>query len=334
MGADIDMVEGGVWSGAFRTTPWHGVGDSVNGKGEVVGTKVLIPADVRDGRTLFTIAGLDWKVEEATLDTLGVNLERADRFKAIIRTDKNRILGMHSDRYGALQNMDDVSPFVDTILRLRGDAVPASAVELWGGRVLFTVIEFTDLVKVVRADGGEKDKMTRYMGIYWSHDGTHPLSVVYMNHLWVCQNTFTPLRSDSGLVVRHTRNASQIAASALQALERMVQTFDAFDAELEELLDIEYSRSQMVGLAVNLAGDKPEKEGRALTMWENRVDGMIGEWSEYTRQESAFDAIMAVQGYEQHRSTIRNTTRDVASIQRLMRSDFPLTRKAMAMVTA
>ena len=59
-------------------------------------------------------------------------------------------------------------------------------------------------------------------------------------------------------------------------------------------------------------------------------DAIVAEWNEKTRGETAFDAVMAVQGYEQHRSVIRNNSRDVASIRRLLRDDFPLTAKAVS----
>jgi hypothetical protein len=247
MGYDKNGVLGGVTSGAFRAEPWHGFGDSTNNKGQIVGTKVPISDSVRTGRELLVTAGLDWSVEKRTLADLGVTLENADDHAAIIRSDKGSILGMHSDRYGEVQN-EVLGQYADVLFQARGDAFPVSAVELWGGKVIFLVVEFRDMVKVVRRDGTDEDKMTRYMGIYTSHDGSYPLSVKYMNNLWVCQNTFTPWNADSGLTVRHTRNAKDIA----------------------------------------------------------------------------------VQGYEQHRSVVRNTTRDMAAIRRLMDDKFPLTNKAVS----
>jgi Domain of unknown function (DUF932) len=331
MGYDKNGVLGGVTNGAFREMPWHGFGDSVNSKGVVVGTKVQISDGVREGRVLLAEAGLDWQVEKRTLQDLGVSAENAEHHTAIIRTDKNRILGMHSDKYGEVQN-EVLADYVDVLLNARGDAAPVSAVELWGGEVVFIVIEFRDLVRVVRKDGNSDDKMTRYMGLYTSHNGRYPLGVKYMNNLWVCQNTFTPWRAHTGFIVRHTRNAGEIAASAIKSLEGMISSFDSFDREIDRLLTIEMNKSEFKKTVIpTVIGSRPVDEGRAQTMYDNAFDLIVAEWDGKTRQETAFDAVMAVQGYEQHRSIVRNTTRDIAAIRRLLDDNYPLTNKAVAL---
>jgi hypothetical protein len=330
MGYDKNGVIGGVTSGAFREAPWHGLGNSVNSKGVVVGKKVQIDDNIRDGRELLVTAGLDWKVEKRTLLDLGLEMENADDHAAIIRTDQNRILGMHSDRYGEVQN-EVLGQYMDVLMRVRGDAQPVSAVELWGGQVVFLVVEFRDMVKVVRKDGDDTDKMTRYMGLYTSHNGMYPLGVKYMNQLWVCQNTFTPWNAETGFVIRHTRNASDIAVGAARSLEVMMSAFDDFDVELDRLLMIEADKRTLTQKVIPaVIGKRPTDEGRAQTMYDNAWDGIVAEWNDKTRSESAFDAVMAVQGYEQHRSIVRNNGRDIAAIRRVLDDKFPLTQKAVS----
>lgn len=332
MGYDKDGVKGGVSSGAFRAAPWHGLGASVNSKGEIVGMKVPITDDIRTGRDLLIAAGLNWQVEKRTLADLGVDLEGASDIAVITRPTadptKRRLLGVHSDRYGEIQN-DIVGQYVDAIMQHRGDAFPVSAVELWGGKVIFVVVEFRDLVKVVRRDGNEKDRMTRYMGIYTSHDGSHPLAVKYMNQLWVCQNTFAPMNANTGFVIRHTRNGSQIAAAAAQSLEQMLTSFDTFDQEIDRLLATEANKQMLTRAVIpTVIGERPKDTGRSQTMWDTAFDAIVGEWNDFTRGETAFDAVMAVQGYEQHRSTVRNNSRDVSTIRKILTDAWPLTQKA------
>jgi len=330
MGIDKNGVIGGVTSGAFREAPWHGLGESRNSKGEVVGTKVQISDNIRDGRELLVTAGLDWQVKKHTLRDLGINMENAEDHAAIIRTDKGSILGMHSEKYGEVQN-EVLGQYMDVLMKVRGDAQPVSAVELWGGKVVFIVIEFRDMVKVVRKDGDETDKMTRYMGLYTSHNGMYPLGVKYMNQLWVCQNTFTPWRADTGFVIRHTRNANDIAVEATKSLELMMSTFDDFDVELDRLLMMEADKRTLTQQVIPaVIGKRPNKEGRAQTMYDNAWGGIVAEWNDKTRGESAFDAVMAVQGYEQHRSIVRNNGRDIAAIRRVLDDKFPLTQKAVS----
>ena len=102
--------------------------------------------------------------------------------------------------------------------------------------------------------------------------------------------------------------------------------------EVARLLAIPADRRTMTdGVLPRLFGKRPSDEGRGQTLYDNKWDEVLAEWTEATRQESAWDCVMAVQGYEQHRSHIRNTTRDMASVNRLLRDDFPMTRKAHAL---
>lgn len=330
MGKDKEGVLGGVTSGAFRVAPWHGLGDSITSTGEVVGRKALISDSVRTGRDLLVTAGLDWTVESATLDTLGVNLGGADDHMAVYRDDTRDLLGIHSPKYGVVQN-EVLGQYVDEIMSVRADARPVSAVELWRGRVVFLVVEFDDMVKAVRKDGSTDDKMTRYMGLYTSHDGSQPFAVKFMNQLWVCQNTFTPWNSETGFVIRHTRNAADIAKSARDSLGLMVSSFERFDEEVDRLLAIGATRRDLTDRVIpRVLGARPADEGRSQTIFDNKFDAIVAEWETNTRAETAFDAVMSIQGFEQHVSSIRNTTRDVASLVRVMRDDFPLTRKAVS----
>jgi hypothetical protein len=330
MGKDKEGVLGGVTSGAFRVAPWHGLGDSVTSTGEVVGRKALISDSIRTGGELLATAGLNWSVESATLDRLGLDLAGSNDHMAVFRGDTRQLLGIHSPKYGVVQN-DVLGQYVDEILSVRSDARPVSAVELWRGRVVFLVIEFQDEVRVVRKDGSSDDKMTRYMGLYTSHDGSYPLAVKYMSQLWVCQNTFTPWNAETGFVIRHTRNASDIATAARDSLGLMVTSFEQFDAEVDRLLAIDANRRDLTDRVIpRVLGVRPTDEGRAQTIFDNKFDAIVAEWETNTRAETAFDAVMSVQGFEQHGSAIRGTTRDVASLVRVMRDDFPMTRKAVS----
>lgn len=327
MGIDKDGVLGGVTSGAFRQEPWHGYGESRNSKGELVGTKRPIPESIRTGRELLVTAGLDWEAKQENLSTLIPNIGAED-YSVVTRGDTGRVLGIHSDRYGLVQH-SVLGDYAQAIMDTRQDAFPVSAVELWNGRVIFLVLEFADEVKVVRKDGDSTDTMTRYMGLYTSHDGSHPVAVKFMSTLWVCQNTFTPWNAHTGFTVKHTSNASDIAKDATEALRMMTTSFATFDEEVARLLAIPADKRTMTdGVLPRLFGKRPSDEGRGQTLYDNKWDEVLAEWTEATRQESAWDCVMAVQGYEQHRSHVRNTTRDMAVVNRLLRDDFPMTRKA------
>ena len=105
------------------------------------------------------------------------------------------------------------------------------------------------------------------------------------------------------------------------------------EKEVDELmvLDIDATKRTLTQQVIPaVIGSRPTDSGRSQSMYDTAWDAIVAEWNEKTRGETAFDAVMAVQGYEQHRSVIRNNSRDVASIRRLLRDDFPLTGKAVS----
>lgn len=342
-------ILGGVSAGLYRQAPWHGTGDVVDAKGRTLGVKRPLRDDVRDPYTISVLADLDWEPREIGLDGATVNGCTLSSAQKILVRDGwpeqglSFDLGVHSDKYGLLSNEMGLA-FVGEILRHRSDAILRSVTTLYGGKIIFAVIEFRDLVQVTRRNGEAKDSHTQFMGVYWSHDGSHPLGVKFMRHEWVCENTFTPWNAETGLVVRHTRHANDRASDALRAIEGMMLAQDEFDKEIERLLTIEVSDRDFKSTVVKgLIGQRPEpkvtltKTGvgssdRSGINWDQAFQAMCDEWREYTDQSTGFDAVMAVQGFEQHRQTVRGGGRDVKTITRLLRDSYPLTAKAAQLV--
>lgn len=328
-----DDVMGGVTNGAYREVPWHGVGESKDSKGRVVGRKLQITDDPRTTDEIMDLTNSRWSVTPKLLSELGVTYEGAEDIKLLVREDVNRILGVASESYGELQN-DVGHGFTAEILRHAEEAHLVATTELFGGQVMFNVVEFDKGVEAVRRNGKSNDKITHYMGVYWSHNGRYPLGVKYMNQLWVCRNTFTPTTGTTGLTVRHTRNAGNIASNALLAIEGMVTANAAFEAEVQRLLDIEANADTMRRVVVPTALSKeypkgrPDEAGRSQTMFDNSFAAIMAEWSENTDEATAFDCVMAVQGWEQHRMTVRGKPRDIRAIERILQDDYPKTALA------
>jgi hypothetical protein len=323
-------VSGGVTAGIYRVPPWHGVGDCIDSQGRVVGYKSLIVGDPRTSDEIRDLAGGRWEVTEQTLDQLGITYAGAEDIKLILRDDKPVILGVHGSGYGMIENRVGFA-FVAEILRHAPNAHLVATTELFGGQVMFSVIEFDKGVEAVRHNGRTTDKITRYMGVYWSHNGAYCLGVKFMNELWVCRNTFTPQTGITGLSIRHTRNASDIADKAIESIEGMVRSNDEFDREVQRLLDIEANTETMTKVIVpTVLGEKDtEATDRKQDIYDNKFAAIMAEWNQFTDQSSAFDAVMAVQGWEQHRSVVKGR-RDIRAIQRILRDDYPATAKAYA----
>lgn len=333
-------ILGGVTDGLYRRAPWHGVGDITDNKGVVIGTKRELHDDVRHRETIKLLAGLDWEPREVNLSDLAPGLVSSR--KMLVRdgfptSDQSYDLGVHSGKYGVITN-DEGLAFAEEIMRVRSDATLQSCTTLYGGAIVFAVLAFHDGVQVTRRNGDVKDMHTPYMGVYWSHDGSHPLGVKFMRHEWVCENTFTPWNAETGLVVRHTVNASDRAADALRAVERMLTAQDEFDKEIQRLLATPLL-SKPGDFVRQLIGDRPEakttltstgvgRNDRAGINWDKQFDEITAELREFTESATAFDFVMAVQGYEQHRQKVRGGGRDVKVINRILRDDFPMTAAA------
>lgn len=323
-----DDVAGGVTNGAYRDVPWHGTGESKDSKGNVVGRKLDIIGDPRSTDDIMALANGNWTVTPKLLSELGVAYEGADQIKVLVREDVKRIMGVHSEKYGEIQNEVGFG-FVAEILAHAPEAHVVATTELFGGQVMFTVVEFDRGVEAVRHNGRTTDKITRYMGVYWSHNGAYALGVKFMNQLWVCRNTFTPTTGVTGLTVRHTRNATAIAGDAIRSIEQMVVANQRFDDEMRRWMDIEANDETMRRVVLpTVLGNRPKDEGRSQTMFDNAFDGIVAEWNEFTDQSTALDAIMAVQGYEQHRMGVRGKPRDIRGIERILRDDYPRTKLA------
>lgn len=329
-------ILGGVSAGLYRVAPWHGTGDVKDSKGNLLGTKRTLTDDVRHIDTIKVLADLDWEPRKVNLADLGFVSSRKmlvrDGFPA---SGQAFDLGVHSGKYGVIENGVGLA-FVAEILRTRSDAKLRSVTTLYGGAIVFAVVEFHDGVQVTRRNGEKKDMHTPFMGIYWSHDGSHPLGVKYMRNEWVCENTFTPWNAETGLVIRHTVNGPELAVDALRAVKGMMTAMDDFDKEIERLMltPLLDSRSEVIKDVIGKRPAAKVKDGkvsdRAGINWDKQFDAITAEMRDFTESATAFDLVMAVQGYEQHRAPVRGGGRDVKIIQRLIRDDFPMTRKAAA----
>lgn len=347
------VVLGGVTAGTYRQAPWHvkvkGQPEQVTDKqGRLLGVKRPLEFDLRTVSEIGAEADLLWEPKELSFNGATISvLDKDDPWAApentTIVSDKKMLvrpnwpskglsfeLGTPSETYGTLTNEVGLS-FVAEILKHRPDALLRSATTLYGGKIVFVVVEFPENVQVTRRNGDTKDMHTPFMGIYWSHDGSHPLGVKYMRHEWVCENTFTPWNAETGLVIRHTRYADDRAKDALRAISGMMKAQDQFDLELRRLIEAEITKDDFRSIVRGTIGKRPnpvDAKKQALVAYDKKFEAIVAEWKEFTDGATAFDAVMAVQGYEQHRQEVRGGGRDIKTITKLMRDNYPLTAAA------
>lgn len=147
-----------------RTVPWHGLGISV----------LEAPAS----RDALELAGLDWRVVQRELVTEdGIQVAG---FKANVRDQDNRVLGVVTDRYKVVQN-DEAFAFTDELL---GEGITyETAGSLQEGRRTWILAKLPQRYII------SGDEITPYLVFMNSHDGTGAIKAAMTPIRVVCQNT-------------------------------------------------------------------------------------------------------------------------------------------------
>lgn len=147
-----------------RNAPWHGLGTSV--------------LEAPTSKAALELAGLDWKVIQKDIMTddgipvLG--------FKANVRNEDNRVLGVVTDRYKVVQN-EEAFAFTDGLL---GDGVTyETAGSLQDGRRTWILAKLPQRYII------SGDEVTPYLVFMNSHDGTGAIKAAMTPIRVVCQNT-------------------------------------------------------------------------------------------------------------------------------------------------
>lgn len=147
-----------------REKPWHGLGTMV--------------MEAPTSATALSLAGLDWKVIQKPLITAD-NLP-VPGFKANLRDSDNRVLGVVTDRYKVVQNVDAFA-FTDSLL---GEGVSyETAGSLQDGRRTWILAKLPQKYII------SGDEITPYLVFMNSHDGTGAIKAAMTPIRVVCQNT-------------------------------------------------------------------------------------------------------------------------------------------------
>lgn len=146
-----------------RETPWHGLGRSIE--------------SAPTSHDAIIYAGLDWKVIQSDVYTDNGTL--IPGFKANIRDIDRQVLGMVTDRYRIVQNIEAFE-FTDALL---GEGVKyETAGSLASGKRIWMLAKMED-----RLITGER--VSPYLVFTNSHDGKGAINVAITPIRVVCQNT-------------------------------------------------------------------------------------------------------------------------------------------------
>ena len=175
-----------------------------------------------------------------------------------------------------------------------------------------------------------------------SHDRTTPLVGTLSSTIVVCANTFRAnvLGRPAEVAIRHTVGAAWRLQEARSILRDMIGAATEVDAAIKRLTETPLSFPIFRDKALPaMFGDRPDEDGRGQTMWDNRQDAIGDEYhSDRVPPQfrgTAWAAMMATQGWEQHSRTQRGGRhRAAVAIEKTLTSraadGYPATHAFMA----
>lgn len=323
-----------------RIIPWHGLGNIVDG--------------VLTAREAIQAAGLDWAVvkEPATYPApikLGMPFEVTEdpdvpgqmivvAAKQIVipdtfvtrRLSDDRILGKNlGPDYSVFQNVEAFDLF-DAVMGDEGKSLAKyeTAGALFDGKVVFILAR---LEKDIVVAG---DKQVPYLLLLTSHDGSTALRMLTTPVRVVCANTVRMALGnyESAWSIRHTTNMKSRVGEAREALELSISYYEAFEREVEKLMNIGVNEKRVESI---LASVFPKKGTDVLNEKALAVRGLyessdtIGEF-----KGTGWGLLNAVNEWELWTSPTRDESKRLERQAREIVSgtSTPLTRKAHALL--
>lgn len=277
-----------------RIVPWHGIGTVVDG--------LLTAEDALEA------AGLNWTVSlEDLYAKVGPNrltdTVLAEDKKAVVRSSDKSVLGVVGNRYEVVQNVD-IFEFLDNLVD-DGSAKYTTAGSLAGGRKVFINAKIDRAIKI----GGE-DAVDLNLVAATSHDGSGAVQAMVTPVRVVCQNTLNlAIRSaKQEWKMRHTTNIEGRIDEARKALNLTFAYADAFESEMNALVEQDFTLAQFEQLVKDVFPAKENKDGQGKRSSEQT--GLIKAF-EYSPtlsdaiRHTKWGALNAVAEYDDHFRTRR-----------------------------
>ena len=191
------------------------------------------------------------------------------------------VLGMVGERYRVFQN-EELLAFGDNLL---DSGAWETAGSIKGGSVVFASLAL-DRETVIDANG-VGDKISNYLLVFSSHDGSTAINAMVTPVRVVCQNTLNMAISGAkqSFKIRHTETAQGKVMAAREALGLTNKYLDAWDKAAADLFATPVT-TDTVDMIFKAVYPEPEKDARgALTKWENKMDTLWGIYNGDTVQD-------------------------------------------------
>jgi hypothetical protein len=283
---------------------------------------------IRNGSDALDAADLNFSVDSKPLSEL-TDARFADRWHAAVRSNDGAIIGVNSNRFVHHQP-SDLAALGEAIVSIRDDAFFSAGGQSKDGRTQFLVVTLNG-EPIVGRDGGYFSSILLTNGT----NGNAMLRGVAFSTRLICMNQFPSIRKNGAELFKlgHTWSARQAIPTAVKALQDAARIWDEMDVTIERLLNTPVQ--QPFTVAEQIAGVKPEEEGRARTEWEKRFDAIVREYTADYNADisgSAWGMVMAAQAVDEHHGRAREGNRMIQRINRINRNTYPMMERALALV--
>lgn len=270
-------------------------------------------------------------------------------YVANVREEDFKPLAVVGERYKILQNVDALS-FLDDLVD-SGEAKYESVISLKGGAKVALLASLPREVSI----GSEK--LSTYVLLSNSHDGSSAITLAATPIRVVCQNTLTAALSSAKrqFKVRHTSSLSGRLSEARTALGVVFNYMSEFEAVADEMLNTTFTDDDFKNFLDELV-PIPDEKGRGQTISTNTQDAIRNiAYNQLSIEESGKSvrvnlpdmdpikntkwwAYNAVSTYNQHFATSKTTKRTSAEENRFRRvmgdSNASITDRAFGLLTA
>ncbi len=300
---------------SVREKPWHGLG--------------TIVTEAPTSKDALRLAGLDWVVVQEPIYT---NFNRpVEGYRANVRNSDGKVLGVVSDRYKVVQNVDAFS-FTDELL---GKGVGyETAGSLQEGKKVWL------LARLPREYIIAGERISPYLVFSNTHDGSGSVKVAITPVRVVCNNTLnlaldTAKRSFSMI---HTGNIQDKIQEAKDTLFKAAKYMECLGIEFEQLRRRKVTDKQVreyIELLLPMEKDlTPVQSKNIIRLREDMTKRYYDAPDLQKVGNNAYRFINAVSDFATHSSPIRRTANYNENLFARTVDGNPLIDKAYQMVKA
>lgn len=228
MSHELEIVNGKAQMFYRGEKPWHHLGTYIDPDKNLTTEEAIVAA------------GLDWNVSTKKL-YLENGIE-AKQNRAVVREDRNEILGVVGSNYKPLQNskaFDFFDPFIQN-----NEAIFETAGSLRGGKRVWVLAKLNS--EKLRIKGN--DVVEKYILLSNSHDGTMAVRAGFTPIRVVCNNTLSMAhqKGTSQLIrIKHGKNVEDNVEKVREIMNLANQQFEATAEQYQFLANRQVSSSDL-----------------------------------------------------------------------------------------